>query len=124
MRPRRGRRRRLLADHEKSGAYGTGSWTGHVTPFRVLYGNQGVPYANLLQIQQLATFRSLWFARIDLWFLYGNLFILLGVSSRPVAFTSVRTRTCRMPSLRTKSISTKVTEEEYAEFPRGRSNYQ
>jgi hypothetical protein len=73
-------------------------------------------HTNLLQIRQLATFRSLWFARIDFWFLYGNLLILLGESSRPVAFTSVRTRTCRMPSLRTKSISTKVTEEEYAEF--------
>jgi hypothetical protein len=82
MRPGRGRRRRLLTDQEKSGAFGTGSWTGHVTPFRVLYGNQEVPFANLLQIQQLATFRSLWGARIDLWFPYGNLLILLGVSSR------------------------------------------
>jgi len=53
----RGRRPRLLTDQEKSGAFGTGSWTGHVTPFRVLYGNQGAPYAKLLQIRQLATFR-------------------------------------------------------------------
>jgi len=106
----------ILTDQEKSGAYGTGSWTGHVTPFRVLYGNQGVPYPNLLQIRQLATFRLLWFARIDLWFPNGNLLILLGVSSRPVAFTSVRTRMCRMSSLRTKSISTKVTQDEYAQF--------
>jgi hypothetical protein len=116
MRPRRGYRRRLLADQEKSGAFGTGSWTGHVTPFRVLYGNQGVLYANLLQIRQLATFRSLWFARVDLWFPYGNLLILLGVSSRPLALSSVRTGVRRMPTPRSKSISTKVTEEEYAQF--------
>jgi hypothetical protein len=64
---------------EKSGAFGTGSWTGHVTPFRMLYGNQGVPFANLLQIRYLATFRSLWFARIDLWLPYGNLLILLSL---------------------------------------------
>jgi hypothetical protein len=36
MRPRRGRHRRLLADQDKSGAFGTGSWTGHTTPCWVL----------------------------------------------------------------------------------------
>jgi len=32
----KGPRRRLLADQEKSGAFGTGSWTGHATPCWVL----------------------------------------------------------------------------------------
>src|SRR5260370_292717 len=83
--------------------------SGAVWQPRMLYGN-------LLQMRQLATFRSPWFAHNNLWFPYGNLLILLGVSSRPLAFSLVRTRKCLMPTPRTKSISTKVTEEEYALF--------
>src|SRR6266446_8322225 len=40
---------------------------------------------NLLQTQQLATPRLLWFLRSGLWFPYGNLLILLGVTPRPLA---------------------------------------
>jgi hypothetical protein len=55
----------------------------------------------LLKIQWLAASHFKQSAAQELWFPYGNLFILW-VNS--------------MPSLRTKSISTKVTDEEYAQF--------
>ena len=44
----------------------------------------GLLYGNLLQTRQLASFPSLWFLSSNLWFPYGNLLILLGVTPRPL----------------------------------------
>jgi hypothetical protein len=43
----------LWPNQEKSGAYGTGSWTGHATPKRVLQSNLRLLYGNHQEISDL-----------------------------------------------------------------------
>lgn len=70
----------------------------------------------MLQIRQLAFPRSPWLLCRNLRFLYGNSLILLGAKPRAIACHSPKSRKVYMPTPRTRSISTKVTEEEYAHF--------